>query len=303
MGHEDHELFPGFEVFDIEVEHGVKLHGVVGGGGPPLLLLHGMPQTHAMWHGVASELRHSFTLICPDLRGYGDSSKPLPDSHHHTHAKSRMALDSVSLMSSLGFDSFSVAGHDRGARVLHRLCLNHRDSVIRAAILDASPTITMYGRADKEFATAYYHWFFFLQPRGFPERLISADSDFFIEHHLRGWRGTLDYFHPLALREYLRVMRDPSAVEAMCEDYRAGGSIDLVEDQAAMAAGQLITAPLLVLWGTEGSLARLFDPLDDWRRVTAPSLVTGQALPAGHALAEERPYETARQLKEFLSKP
>jgi haloacetate dehalogenase len=289
-------LFPGFEVRRIPTS-GAEIHCAVGGSGPPLLLLHGFPQTHAIWHRIAPRLAERFTVVAADLRGYGDSSRPPSDESHGPYSKRAMALDQVEVMRALGFERFSVAGHDRGGRVAHRLARDHRERVERLAVLDISPTLAMYQATDTRFATLYYHWFFLIQPFDLPERLIGADPDYYLMRKLGGW-GTRELpFSPEALAEYRRCFRDPAAIHAMCEDYRASASVDLEHDRADLA--QKLACPLLVLWGERGVVHRCFQPLSDWREVALD--VRGEALPGGHYLPEELPGPTGDRLLGFLS--
>ncbi len=288
-------LFSGFERRWFEVGD-VVIHGVVGGSGPPLLLLHGYPQTHAIWHHVAARLRDHFTVVATDLRGYGGSSKPpgLPD--HSNYSKRAMAEDQVRVMASLGFERFQVAGHDRGGRVAHRMALDHRARITRWAVLDIVPTRTMYARTDRVFAEAYYHWFFLIQDAPFPERLIEADSDFFLIKHLSSRHAGLAPFDREALAQYREAFRVPATIHATCEDYRAAATIDLEHDEADL--GRPVQAPLLVLWGKHGVIERCFRPLEDWgERATT---VTGRPLECGHYLPEEAPAETASELRRFF---
>jgi haloacetate dehalogenase len=288
-------LFPGFEPRRIRTS-GAEIHAIAGGSGPPLLLLHGYPQTHAMWHAVAPRLAASHTVVCADLRGYGDSSKPPGGAGHGGYSKRAMAQDMVEAMGTLGFERFAVVGHDRGGRVAHRLARDHRDRVTRIAVLDISPTLTMYRGTSKEFATAYYHWFFLIQPHDLPERLIGADPAYYLYRKIGAWSASSAHFHPEALAEYERCFRNPATIHATCEDYRAAASIDLEHDAADLA--QPIRCPLLVLWGAKGVVHRLFRPLEDWAAVATD--VRGRALPCGHYLPEEAPDETFAELAAFL---
>ncbi len=290
------ELFPGFKRMRIPRAE-VEIHTVVGGNGPPLLLLHGYPQTHAIWHKVAPRLAERYTVVMTDLRGYGDSSKPagLPD--HSNYAKREMARDQIEVMRVLGFDRFFLAGHDRGGRVAHRLALDHPERVHKLAVLDISPTKAMYEQTTMGFARAYYHWFFLIQPAPLPETLINADPEFYLRAKLR--IDAFNPFAPQALAEYLRCFRDPAAVHASCEDYRAAASIDLEHDRADEAAGRKLRSPLLVLWGKNGVIERYFKPLADWSRVAHD--VRGKALPAGHYLAEEVPDVLLAELLGFFA--
>jgi len=292
----DDALFPGFTTHRIATRD-TEIRCVVGGDGPPVLMLHGYPQTHVMWHRIAPALAHQFSVVCADLRGYGDSGKPASDATHAAYSKRAMASDMVELMHHLGHPQFRLVGHDRGGRVAHRLCLDHPDAVSRLAVLDISPTRTMFAHTDQAFATAYYHWFFLIQPFDLPERLIGADPAFYLERKLGGWGTGLAHFDSRALVEYKRCYNDPATIHASCEDYRAAASIDLDHDRADEA--KRIECPLLVLWGENGVVNRLFKPLDDWRAVASD--VRGRSLPCGHYLAEEVPDETLRELKAFFA--
>ena len=292
------ELFPGFAPHRIRAS-GTEIHCIVGGAGPPVLLLHGYPQTHAMWHKVAPALAREFTVVCPDLRGYGDSGKPASDATHAAYSKRAMAQDMVDVMCELGFTRFYLAGHDRGGRVAHRLCVDHPEAVKRVAVLDISPTRTMYAGTNQAFATAYYHWFFLIQPFDLPEMLIGAEPLYYLRKKLGGWGTGLDCFDPRALAEYERCFVDAATIHATCEDYRAAASIDLEHDDADIAAGQKVVCPLLALWGDKGVVNRMFDPVRDWAAVAAD--VRGCALPSGHFLAEEAPAETLRELRAFFA--
>jgi haloacetate dehalogenase len=285
-------MFEGFTTARLETA-GAKIHLRQGGKGPPLLLLHGYPETHVMWHKIATRLARRFTVVCPDLRGYGDSSKPPGGTDHAGYAKRAMAADQVEAMAKLGFDRFQVVGHDRGARVVHRLCLDHPERVSRAAVLDVIPTAVVYARTDKRLATYYFHWFFLIQPEDLPERLIGGAPDHYLGRMLRA-EGA---FAEPALAEYRRCFRDPQTIHATCEDYRAGASIDLEHDAAD--ADKKIACPLLVLWGEKGVVGRLYEPLAIWREKAVD--VTGRALPCGHFLPEEAPEETLAALEAFLA--
>jgi haloacetate dehalogenase len=288
-------MFEGFERVRVETE-GATIEGVRGGEGPPVLLLHGYPQTRAMWHLVAPVLAGSFTVVATDLRGYGDSSKPEGGEDHAGYSKRCMALDQVEAMRELGFDSFAVAGHDRGGRVAHRMALDHPERVTKLAVLDIVPTYHVFATADKNLATAYYHWFFLIQPYDLPEHLIGADPDYYLGKKLGGWGPGLEVFAPEAYAEYQRCFRDPKTIHATCEDYRAAATIDLTHDEADQ--DRKVECPLLALWGENGVVEKLYDPLDVWRRHASD--VRGRALPTGHFLAEEKPEETAEELIPFL---
>ena len=289
-------MFEGFEQGRIEAP-GAEIELVRGGDGPPVLLLHGYPQTHAMWHLVAPILAEEFTVVATDLRGYGDSSKPFGEEDHSTYSKRAMAEDQAAVMDSLGFDSFAVVGHDRGARVGHRMALDYPDSVTKLAVLDIVPTHHVFGTVDKDLATAYYHWFFFIQPYDLPETLIGAEPSYFLRKKLGGWGTSLETFAPEALSEYERCF-DAATIHASCEDYRASASIDLVHDKANLNEGRKVECTLLALWGGRGVMERIYDVEAVWQEYA--SNARGKPLDAGHFLAEERPEETAQELTTFL---
>jgi len=268
-------------------------------GAPPLLLLHGYPETGAMWHRVARELAPHYRLVMPDLRGYGASDKPPSDADHAPYSKRTMAADMAALMHALGHERYFVAGHDRGGRVAHRLALDHAAAVRRLAVLDIAPTLDMYGATDMRFARAYYHWFFFIQPSPHPERLIGADPSYYLRSKLGGWGSTLAAYESEAVAEYEAAFARPETIHAMCEDYRASAGIDLEHDRASRAAGQQIACDMLVLWGVRGVVHALFDPLALWR-AQCSGRVEGAALPCGHFIPEELPEETARRLHAFF---
>jgi haloacetate dehalogenase len=290
----ERDLFPGFTAHRIRASE-TEIACVVGGNGPPVLMLHGYPQTHAMWHRVAPTLAHDYTVVCADLRGYGDSGKPASDATHAAYSKRAMARDMVELMRDLGHPRFRLVGHDRGGRVAHRLCLDHPDAVAQVVMLDISPTKTMYAHTDRAFATAYYHWFFLIQPYDLPERLIGADPVYYLRRKLGGWGTGLTHFDARALTEYERCFADPATIHATCEDYRAAASIDLEHD----ADDRRVACPLLVLWGERGIVHRFFHPLDDWGAIADD--VQGRAMPAGHYLAEEVPDELLQEIKAFFA--
>ena len=289
-------LLPGFETREIETGD-VRIHAAVGGSGPPLLLLHGHPQTHLTWHKIAPRLAERFTVVAADLRGYGDSSKPAGGEGHVNYSKRAMAADQVAVMRSLGHERFALVGHDRGGRVAHRLALDHPDVVDRIAVLDIAPTATMYARTDQAFATRYFWWFFLIQPYDLPERLIAADPEYFLRTHLDGQSKTPGATSEALIQEYLRCYRDPATRHAICEDYRAAASIDLVHDAAD--ADARIVAPLLALWGAKGTVGALYDVLETWRDKAVD--VQGHAISCGHTLQEEAPEETLSALLSFLA--
>ena len=289
-------MFEGFERERVETL-GAEIELVRGGDGPPILLLHGYPQTHAMWHLVAPILAEDFTVVAADLRGYGDSSKPFGDEDHSTYSKRTMATDQASVMDSLGFGAFAVVGHDRGGRVGHRMALDFPDRVTKLAVLDIVPTHHVYRTVGKDLATAYYHWFFFIQPYDLPETLIGSDPTYYLRKKLGGWGTKLETFAPEALAEYERCF-DADTIHASCEDYRAAASIDLVHDGADLDEGHKVECPLLALWGGGGVVERIYDVESVWREYAND--VRGKPLDTGHFLAEERPEETTQELKSFL---
>ena len=294
-----------FEGFDAALHPvgGTTLHARTGGrpDAPALLMLHGFPQTHAMWHRVAQRLAPHYRLVLPDLRGYGDSDKPRGDAEHANYSKRTMAADMVALMRSLGHQRFFLAGHDRGGRVAHRLALDHPQAVQRLALIDIAPTLDMYEATDMRFATAYYHWFHLIQPNPLPERMIGADPRFYLRAKLGGWgsRGT-SHMEDEALAEYERCFCRPEAIHGACEDYRASAGIDLEHDRASRAAGQRIACDTRVLWGERGVVHALFDPLALWQ-AQCSAHVSGQLMPAGHYIPEELPHETALALQAFFA--
>ena len=294
------QLFPGFEPLDVEVAACQRIAAVVGGSGPPLLLLHGHPQTHAIWHRVAPALAARYTVVAADLRGYGDSSKPEGAADHSNYSKRVMAQDQLALMQSLGFERFDVLAHDRGARVAHRLAVDHPTAVRRLVLLDIAPTLAMYEQTTEAFARAYWHWFFLIQPAPLPERLIAADPVAYIRDVMGRRSAGLAPFDPRALEEYQRCLALPGAAHGLCEDYRASAGIDLDHDRADREAGRLLQPPLLALWGEQGVVHRCFRPLDEWRRVARE--VEGEALPCGHYIAEEAPDALLARVLPFLSR-
>jgi len=287
-------FFPGFSRQRIATGE-TEINLVLGGKGPPLLLLHGYPQTHVMWHKVAPALAAQFTVVAPDLRGYGDSGKPASDAAHNVYSKRSTARDMVAVMERLGFKSFFLAGHDRGGRVAHRLTLDHPGRVERLAVLDIIPTRTVFRRVDKALATSTYHWFFLIQPE-LPEVLIGGNPDFYLEWTLKKWSRNFSAFAPEAVAEYKRCFRDPATIHATCEDYRAGASTDLEHDEVDVAAK--IECPLLAIWG-EGPATRWSGIADIWRE--RATNVTGHPLDCGHFLAEEKPEETLEALRRFFA--
>jgi len=285
-------MFGGFETIEIDTGD-ARIHVRRGGSGPPLLLLHGYPQTHAMWHRIAPALAEDFTVVLTDLRGYGASSKPdsLPD--HWSYTKRAMAGDQVAVMHALGFDRFAVCGHDRGGRVGYRMAIDHPERVTRLAVLDIVPTGEVLMRADRAFGLGYWHWFFLAQPAPLPERMIGADPDAYYRHF------DADFFDPEAVAAYRRAADDPDTIRAMCEDYRAGAGLDVEHDLADRNHRRRIACPLLALWGGRWYLEDWYDVLGIWREWADD--VTGRAVDAGHYLAEERPDDVLDDLRGFFA--
>jgi len=287
-------FFPGFKALRVETSQAV-INGVTGGSGPPVLLLHGWPQSHLQWRSVAATIASRFTVIATDLRGYGDSSKPPDGENHAGHSKRATAADQVEVMRSLGFERFAVVGHDRGGRVAHRMALDYAGNVTKLAVLDIVPTYKLYTNVTKEFATAYYHWFFLIQPAPLPETLLANSA----ELYLRGaWRDLIPgAISEAVFAEYLRCFRDPATMHAMCEDYRAAASIDLDHDKADL--DRRIDCPLLALWGAKGVMERMYNVADTWRERAAN--VSGKTLPGGHWLTEQLPDAVSAALIAFLA--
>ncbi|HEV8680793.1 MAG TPA: alpha/beta hydrolase [Stellaceae bacterium] len=289
------DFFPGFERRRVDTS-GATINLVTGGSGPPLLLLHGYPETQVMWRKVAPRLAEDFTLVIPDLRGYGDSSKPPSAPDHAAYSKRALARDQVETMAALGFERFRVAGHDRGARVTHRLLRDHPQHIERAAVLDIVPTLYRFETIDQNMATGSWHWFFLIQGRGLPERLLGAESEFFLRHQF-GRLLDNGAIEPEAFAEYLRCFSNPETIRATCDEYRAGASIDLEHDRADR--GRKLGMPLLVLWGERSGQGSGYDVLSVWR--DHADNVAGQAIRSGHFLPEEAPDDTYRALREFFT--
>jgi haloacetate dehalogenase len=289
-------MFDTFEQTQINTR-GATIYLVKGGNGFPLLLLHGYPETHLMWHKIAPRLAQEFSVVAPDLRGYGDSSKPEDGPDHYNYSKRTMAQDMVEVMIQLGYEEFFVVGHDRGARVGHRMALDHAKRVKKLAVLDIAPTYKMYMTADKAFATIYYHWFFLIQPYDLPERLIGSQPDYYLRACLKRWSADADAFTPEVIEEYVRCFSNPATIHATCEDYRASATIDLLHDEADMS--QRVMCPLLALWSAKGFVGHRYDVLETWRE--RADNVSGGVIPGGHFLPEEAPNETYSALQEFLS--
>jgi len=277
--------------------NGVKIAVRTAGDGPPLLLLHGYPQTGYMWHKVAPRLAQNHHVVIADLRGYGDSEKPPTDADHAAYSKRAMAADMIAVMQAFGYAKFDVAGHDRGGRVAHRLARDYPDAIRRLAVLDIAPTLMMYDTTDREFATKYYHWFFLIQPAPLPEKMIGHDPKFYLEQKLRQWGKNREAITKTAFDDYLRCFSNPATIHASCEDYRAAAGIDLVHDAADN--GTKLTMPVLALWGTDGMVGNKYDVVSSWQSVATD--VRGHGVPGGHYLAEESPEETFAALSAFFA--
>ncbi|MHB1200708.1 MAG: alpha/beta fold hydrolase [Polaromonas sp.] len=277
-------MFEGFASNDIEGPAG-RLRALRGGQGAPLLLLHGHPQSHVMWHRVAPGLARHFTVVMMDLRGYGDSARPASDAEHTIYSKRSMVMDAVAVMRHYGFHEFQVLAHDRGARVAHRLAVDHPARVQRMLLLDIAPTLAMYANATDAFARAYWHWFFLIQPPPLPEAFIESDPVRYVRGVIGGRHAGLAAFAPAALAEYERCAQIPRTATSICEDYRASATIDLDHDRADVAAGLQLAQPLRVLWGEHGAVGQCFDVLRLWRERARD--VSGRSLPCGHYIAEE----------------
>jgi haloacetate dehalogenase len=297
------DLFPGFDDARIAID-GVRLRVRTRRvpGRPPLLLLHGHPQTHAIWHKVAPALAGHFSIVAPDLRGYGDSDKPEGGDEHQEYSKRQLALDNLQLMRHFGYSRFAVLAHDRGARVAHRLAADHSEAVARMVLLDIAPTLAMYEQTSMEFARAYWHWFFLIQREPLPEILLGANPAAYVKSLIGGRFATeaerAAAFTPEAMAEYVRCIRLPGTVHAICEDYRASATIDLEHDRADREAGRMLEMPILALWGANGILERCFKPIDEWRRVALD--LRGEKLPCGHYIPEEAPEALLTKALPFL---
>lgn len=291
----DFAFFPGFKSIRIETS-GATINGVVGGSGPPLLLLHGWPQSHIEWRKVTPALAKRFTVVATDLRGYGDSSKPSDGENHQGYSKRAMAQDQVEVMEQLGYDNFLVVGHDRGGRTAHRMALDYPNKVLKVAVIDIVPALKIYITITKELASVYSHWFFMLEPTPLPETLFMNSADFYLRK--KWFQGLIpDAISEDVFAEYLRFFRDPATMHSMCEDYRAAGTIDLEHDKADL--NTKVQCPLLALWGAKGAMERLYDVAATWRE--RASNVRGKSLPGGHWLTEQLPDETTNELLSFLT--
>jgi haloacetate dehalogenase len=291
-------MFAGFEEFDIATSQ-TTIHGVRGGSGPPVLLLHGIPETHLMWHRVVPALTERFTVVATDLRGFGASGKPPSDAEHGPYRMRVVAGDQVEVMAALGFERFAVVGHDRGARCAYRMALDHPAVVSRLAVLDIVPTGEAYARADADFSLGYWVWSFLAAPEPVPEKLIAAAPRVLVEHMLDTWSADAGVF-PAHLRDaYVAPFSDPATVHAICEQYRAAATLDVADDEADRRDGRTITCPTLVLWSGIGPVAQWYDPLAIWR--TWAGDVRGAAVAGGHFIPEEAPEDTLRHLLPFLA--
>lgn len=295
------DFFVGFKRAQIKTS-GATINVVYGGKGAPVLLLHGIPETHVLWRKVAPVMAQNFTLVIADLRGYGDSSKPPGGADHFGYSKRAMAQDQVEVMEHLGFPKFAVVGHDRGGRVAHRMALDHADRVTKLAILDIVPTYKCYQTVNQDFATVFFHWFLLVQPPPFPETMLGNSAELFLKYMLfrlggeAPREGLPEWVDHPAYNEYLRCFRDPAAIRALCEDYRAAASIDLAHDKEDL--NKKIECPFLVLWSEKGPFHRMYDVLQTWKERSRQ--VSGKALPAGHFLPEQVPDQLIAELKPFL---
>ncbi|MFD0687286.1 alpha/beta fold hydrolase [Actinomadura fibrosa] len=290
-------MYDGFEEFDVPTSQ-TTIHGVRGGSGPPVLLLHGIPETHLMWHRVAPALAERFTVVATDLRGYGASGKPASAPDHAPYRMRAIALDQVEVMAALGFDRFAVAGHDRGARCAYRMALDHPDAVSRLAVLDVVPTGEAYARADADFSLGFWVWSFLAAPEPVPEQMIAAAPRVLVDHMLDAWSRVPGAFPDPVRDAYVAAFTDPETVHAICEQYRAAATLDVADDRADRGR-RGIACPTLVLWSETGPVGQWYDPLGIWRAWAAD--VRGAPVQAGHFLPEEAPEETLRHLLEFLA--
>ena len=291
-------FFSEFELSTIKTKRGIIRYRKAGKG-PALLMLHGNPQTHAMWHKIAPKLVKEYTVICPDIPGYGKSFKPNITENHEPYSKVNMASDLINFMDLLGFDKFYILAHDRGARIAHRLALNYSKNVIKMILLDIIPTIEHFERTNMEFAMGYYHWFWLAQRSPVPESVINkAPEEWFFAHTSREKKDK-DFFHPMALRDYLECIKNPETINAICEDYRAAATIDMIDDKKSRDDNIKINVPLLILWGNKGKLEQWYQTLSIWKKYCSKE-VKGNAINSGHYLAEENPGEVIESIKNFL---
>jgi len=291
------DFFTDFKLSTINTTRGIIRYRKYGKG-PPILMLHGNPQTHVMWHKVAPELVNEYTVICPDIPGYGKSFKPKISDNHETYSKVNMALDIINFMELLGFDKFQIVAHDRGARIAHRIALDFPKKIIKMILLDIIPTIEHFERTNMEFAMGYYHWFWLAQRSPIPESVINkAPEEWFFAHTSREEKDK-NFFDPIALNDYLDCVKNPETISAICEDYRAAATIDLIDDKKSRENNIKIKAPILVLWGNKGKLEQWYQPLSIWQNYSS-SDVRGNAINSGHYLAEENPNEIIKNIKLF----
>lgn len=294
-------MFPTFTRKRLRA-NGVEINTLVSGSGPPLLLLHGYPQSHLIWHRVAPELAKQFTVVVTDLRGYGLSDKPVGASDHANYSKRAMAQDQLEVMSQLGFNTFFLCGHDRGGRVSHRLAVDHPQAVRKLMLLDISPTLTMYEQTNMDFARSYWWWFFLIQPTPFPESMVAAAPETYLRKKIGWGHAGLKPFTDETYAAYLSYVSDPVTMHGMCEDYRAAASIDLEHDRADREVGKKIACDVRVLWGEFGVVNRCFHPVEDWRNVTANvNAVSGRTVPCGHYIPEEVPEDLINEIKTFFA--
>jgi len=291
------DFFTDFKLSTINTTRGIIRYRKYGKG-PPILMLHGNPQTHVMWHKVAPELVNEYTVICPDIPGYGKSFKPKISDNHETYSKVNMALDIINFMELLGFDKFQIVAHDRGARIAHRIALDFPKKIIKMILLDIIPTIEHFERTNMEFAMGYYHWFWLAQRSPIPESVINkAPEEWFFAHTSREEKDK-NFFDPIALNDYLDCVKNPETINAICEDYRAAATIDLIDDKKSRENNIKIKAPILVLWGNKGKLEQWYQPLSIWQNYSS-SDVRGNAINSGHYLSEENPNEIIKNIKLF----
>ncbi len=291
-------FFSDFNLSSLKIKRGFIRYRYAGKG-PPLLMLHGNPQTHAMWHKIAPALIKRYKIICPDIPGYGKSFKPKISKDHKNYSKVSMASDINEFMTMLGFNKFYFIGHDRGARIGHRLALNYPNKVLKLILLDIIPTIEHFERTNKEFAMGYYHWFWLAQRYPIPESVINkAPEEWFFAHTSREKKDK-DFFAPRALNDYLECVKNPETIRAICEDYRAAASIDLKDDEISRKQNIKIKMPILVLWGKKGKIEQWYDPLPIWQKYCVQK-VKGYGIDTGHYLAEENPGQIIKSIKSFL---
>ena len=292
------DFFRDFKESFLKIKKG-NIRYKKGGNGPALLMLHGNPQTHVMWHKVAPYLVKNFTIVCPDIPGYGKSFKPKVTNHHKPFSKVSMAKDMVNFMGKLGFKTFYIVAHDRGARIAHRLALDFPEKVIKMILLDIIPTIEHFERANMDFAMGYYHWFWLAQRNPIPEMVINkAPEEWFFTHTSREKKDT-NFFDPKALKDYLECIKDPKTVTSICEDYRAASTIDLHDDKISREKNNKLKMPLLVLWGSKGKIEQWYKPLCIWQKYCLQK-VKGNSIVSGHYLAEENPVSIIKNIKSFF---